>query len=135
MKKGLKKLVVGVISIFGFATIVYALPPVAHYFNFSSVGQYIDFQNTLSSGTHKVRASLYNNGPDATLGLSLSKSTILGWSFISRCNLSVNGKQQVDCNWTGQSSGLRKGTIVLDSKAPGVGAFDGYGQLGLSTDY
>lgn len=106
------------ISIFSIGAIVYALSPSVH-FDFRTVGQWERVSWQLNAGTHRLTTNLWRTG-NATLGLSLERNTLLGWSFIGRCNPNVQGRNQVVCNWTNQSSGQRRGTVVLDSNPGGA---------------
>ncbi len=87
-------------------------------FSFSSVGQKQETTEILKAGTDVLTANLFETG-NATMGLSLSKSEWWGWSFISRCNPSIDGKESVSCTWKNQKSGTFKGTAVLNSKDSG----------------
>ena len=51
---------------------------------------------------------------DTTLGLSLSKKTIFGWKFISRCNPSIENGSMVQCRWYDEDKDRYKGTVVVN---------------------
>ncbi len=113
-KKSIKLLALGVASIF---VCVVSVSAITQYvaFSFSSVGQKQETTQSLKAGTDVLKADLFETG-NATMGLSLSKSGLLGWSFISRCNPSVEGKTSVSCTWKDQKKGTFKGTAVLNTK-------------------
>ncbi|MDE5631126.1 MAG: hypothetical protein K2I70_05955, partial [Bacilli bacterium] len=89
-------------------------------------GDYQEKVNSLKKGNDKLTVEGFSKN-DATLGLSLSKKGVFGYSFISRCNISIANKTSVSCTWKNQKAGTYKGTVVLDSIGSNYsGSVDGY---------
>lgn len=68
-----------------------------------------------SSGDIALYVTPSRGYDDTTLGMSLSKKTIFGWKFISRCNPSIENGSMVQCRWYNQDNDRYKGTVVINS--------------------
>lgn len=131
MKRITKLNLVMVLSFFAFATIALADFSGSHVaFIFSKVGDYQEKVNTLPKGKDTLTANSLSGSSSSILGLSLSKSGLFGYSFISRCNRPLTNKTTVTCSWD-QNSGTYKGTVVLDTKDSSISSISG--EMYLST--
>lgn len=104
----------GLIASFAFIAIASATTYSSASLDFTKKGDNQEKVNYLKEGNDRLTAAVYSKN-DATLGLSLSKKGLFGYSFISRCNLSIANKTSVSCPWNNQKAGTYKGTVVLDS--------------------
>lgn len=122
----IKMITFGLIASFAFIAIASATTYSSAVFSFNKKGDYIDKINSLAKGNDRLTAVVYSQN-DATLGLSLSKKGLFGYSFISRCNPSIENKTSVSCTWGNQAKGTYKGTTVLNSTGSNYSGYvDGY---------
>lgn len=117
MIKKLSVTSLGILAICLCVSVVYAYT--LNGFNFDRVGQYEETTESLKKGTDELHAYDFASDIDATLGLSLSKKGLFGYSFISRCNPSILGKTKVSCFWDDQAKGTYKGTVVFNTSNDG----------------
>ena len=126
MKKQLFKLGVCLSALVLFVSTVVAWSSEYRAFAFTYLGNYRDvYYDNAPKGNVTVNVGLHDSY-NATLGLSLSKKKIFGYSFISRCDKSIYGKFSINCTWNNQGKGSYKGTAVLNTKADGVTTVEGY---------
>lgn len=120
-----------VLSFFAFTTIALADFFGSHVaFIFTSTGQYVEKTESLPKGKDTLTVNSLSGTSSSVLGLSLSKVTLFGNSYISRCNKSISSTVTVKCSWT-QNAGTYVGTVVLDTKDPLISKIDG--EMYLST--
>ena len=121
----IRVLTFGLIASFAFVAIASATTYSSVAFIFSQKGEYKDKVNSLAKGNDRLTV-VVTSKKDATLGLSLSKKGLFGYSFISRCNMPINDAYKVMCTWENQASGTYKGTTVVNTLGTDfTGSIDG----------
>lgn len=110
----IKMITFGLIASFAFISIASATVYSSVRVELFKKGDYDEKVNALKEGNDRLTVDVSSKN-DAILGLSLSKKGLFGYSFISRCNLSIENTTSVSCTWKNQSSGTYKGTAVLDT--------------------
>ena len=128
MKKKLLHIAIGLTFSFCLVSVVAALPPNVVSFALENMGQKQTIVNYhMNANTRTLKAGFSKSG-NGTIGLSLDKMTIHGWSFVSRCNLAVNTNTvSKTCSYGKQSAGGYQGTIVINTT--NSGEYVGYIEL------
>ena len=113
--KSEKILTISIIDMFSFIAVGSAISYSHTAFTLEDLGDYQRKSNSLAAGNIILTANVDSRN-DATLGLSADKRNWLGtYTFISRCNKSIESTSTVKCTWKDQSKAEYRGTVVLNT--------------------
>ena len=119
MKSKVLRIVFGITCSFCFVSLVAALPPNVVSFSLKNKGDKQTITDHFNEGNRKVSVYFKKSG-NGTIGLSLDKMGIFGWSFVNRCNMTVNTNTEgKSCSYGKQSTGTYRGTVVINTTTSG----------------
>ncbi len=113
MKKGIakKSIILSLVIMFSLTTIVYA----STKFTFINVGDSVtETSSSKMKGKISLRASHYPQNYNGQLAYTLSKKSLVGYSVISRQQISTYKKTIDVAIWTDCSNAYYKGTLLLN---------------------